>query len=126
MKEAEAIQLTMQRGGGFYRAIVAPYGRIAIYRVGKEWIATQQQGVEIHRDKTLAAVVAVLAACLPETLEALERVPVSRVTDNEETALRAEGYHRCPDGTWRQTPSNGSFDGLCNTCESFADTDCLS
>ena len=34
-----------------------------------------------------------------------------------ETEMRASGYHRCPDGMWRQTPSNGMFDGLCGACE---------
>ncbi len=31
--------------------------------------------------------------------------------------MRANGYHRCPDGIYRQTPSNGMFDGVCNVCE---------
>jgi len=33
------------------------------------------------------------------------------------TEMRANGYHMCPDKVWRQTPSNGMFDGLCNHCE---------
>lgn len=41
----------------------------------------------------------------------------------EERALRAEGYHRCPDGTWRRTPGNGMFDGICGVCESYQDDD---
>lgn len=39
------------------------------------------------------------------------------------TAMRAEGYHQCPDGIWRRTPSNGMFDGLCGVCETYANGD---
>lgn len=40
------------------------------------------------------------------------------MTDAEHAeAMRGEGYHQCPDGVWRQTPSNGMFDGLCGVCE---------
>lgn len=34
-------------------------------------------------------------------------------------AMRDAGYHQCPDGKWRRTPSNGMFDGLCGVCETY-------
>lgn len=36
---------------------------------------------------------------------------------DEHIYMIAEGYHRCPDGVYRRTPSNGMFDGLCGVCE---------
>jgi hypothetical protein len=47
---------------GNYTATSSVYGLVRIFRVKGEWIALTRVGFEIHRDRTLNAVVAILAS----------------------------------------------------------------